>query len=349
VRRADKAKEHASISGKRCQGESMRDSVTASAAARLHLGFLDLHGGLNRRFGSLGIALDEPATTIEVGRSAVDRIEGPQTERARAYLAQIVEHLRLPAGHSIVIREAIPSHAGLGSGTQFALTLGAALRLLHRLPADPASDAALLRRCTRSGLGLGFFSDGGMALDGGRADDGPPAPIIGRVAIPEEWRVLLILDPSRAGLHGEAELEAFKALPPFPAELAAHLCRLAVMQAMPAAAESDLAAFGHAITEIQNHIGDYFGPAQGGRYASPAVTAVLQLLARNGVEGYGQSSWGSTGFAFAASPAEARRLSQIASPLAKTSGLELMVVKGRNRGAVVEREPRAARLEARHG
>jgi beta-RFAP synthase len=327
----------------------MRDCVTASAAARLHLGFLDLHGGLGRRFGSLGMALEEPATIVEVRRSPVDRTEGPQAERAGAYLAQLVESLRLPRGHHLIVREAIPTHAGLGSGTQMALTIGATLRSLHRLPMVPEPDAILLQRCTRSGLGLGFFADGGIALDGGRADSGSPAPIIGRVPIPEDWRVLLILDPSRAGLHGAEELAAFKALPPFPAERAAHLCRLAVMQAMPAAAESDISAFGRAVTEMQNHIGDYFSPAQGGRYASPAVAAVLELLARNGVEGYGQSSWGPTGFAFAGSAAEARRLSQIATPPAKASGLELMIVKGRNHGAVVERQARAGRQEARHG
>jgi hypothetical protein len=34
----------------------MFDSVTVTAAARLHLGFLDMNGGLDRRFGSLILA-----------------------------------------------------------------------------------------------------------------------------------------------------------------------------------------------------------------------------------------------------------------------------------------------------
>jgi predicted sugar kinase len=33
-------------------------TVTVSAAARLHLGFLDLNGGLGRTFGSIGLAID---------------------------------------------------------------------------------------------------------------------------------------------------------------------------------------------------------------------------------------------------------------------------------------------------
>ena len=207
----------------------------------------------------------------------------------------------------------------------------------------------LLDRSGRSGLGLGFFNDGGIALDGGRSDDGPPAPIIARLPVPEDWRVLLILDPARQGLHGSEELAAFKALPPFPAELAAHLCRLALMQALPAAAESDAKAFGRAITEIQAHVGDHFSAAQGGRYASPAVAAVLDLLAQSGVDGYGQSSWGPTGFALAANPAEATRLKHLATSLAAVSGLELKIVRGRNHGASIARPALSSLQGARHG
>ena len=44
--------------------------VVISAAARLHLGFLDLHGGLGRRFGSIGIAIDGPVTRLSLARAA---------------------------------------------------------------------------------------------------------------------------------------------------------------------------------------------------------------------------------------------------------------------------------------
>jgi len=327
----------------------MRDCVTVSVAARLHLGFLDLHGGLGRRFGSLGMAIEEPATAIELSRSPKDFVDGPQAGRVGAYLNSLVAHLGIPAGHSLLVRDAIPTHTGLGSGTQLALAIGAALRKLHRLPPDVRADATLLERCTRSGLGLGYFLEGGIALDGGRVEGGLPAPVIARLPIPQDWRVLLVLDPSRHGLHGADELAAFKALPPFSAELAAHLCRVAVMQALPAVAEGDLADFGRAVTEIQAHVGDHFSSAQGGRYASPRVAAVLDLLARNGVEGYGQSSWGPTGFALAASPAEARRWQLLATPLAFASGLELMIVKGRNHGAVIAQRSRAGEQGMRHG
>ena len=145
------------------------------------------------------------------------------------------------------------------------------------------------------------------------------------------------------------EVEAFKRLPEFPAALTGHLCRLALMQALPAVAEADLSAFGRAITEIQRHVGDYFGAVQGGRFASPGVAAVLEALAANGVEGYGQSSWGPTGFAFASSRAEARRLHDIAQPIATVGGLQLQIVKGRNNGAAIGETATVMKRGGRHG
>lgn len=326
----------------------MQNSVSVAVTARLHLGFLDLHGGLGRRFGGLGLALEEPKTVLELRRGATDAADGPQAERALRYLSIVQGALGLPRGHLLLLREAIPAHAGLGSGTQLALAVAAALRRLHGLDFDIEADALRLDRTARSGLGAGFFQGGGLALDGGRAENGPPAPIIARLPFPGEWRVLLVLDPSRQGAHGTKEAEAFAALPQFPSELAAHLCRLALMRVLPALAERDLAGFGGAITEIQSRIGDHFSSVQGGRFMSPDVAAVLNLLARNGAGGYGQSSWGPTGFAFLASEEQARVMRDLACPLASQSGLELKVVKARNDGAVISGPVCAADEGASH-
>jgi predicted sugar kinase len=48
---------------------------------------------------------------------------------------------------------------------------------------------------------------------------------------------------------------------------------------------------------LQTHVGDYFAPAQGGRYASSKVASVLEHLEKDGRACFGQSSWGPTGFA----------------------------------------------------
>lgn len=313
--------------------------MRVAAPARLHLGFLDLHGGLGRKFGSLGVTLEEPRTVLTVRGADKLEVSGASGERARRIAMRLMDGMGLTGGFEIAIDEAIPEHAGLGSGTQLALALGAALARCAGQAADPRRIALLARRGARSGIGIGAFALGGVILDGGRAEeDDTPPPIVSRLDFPEPWRVLLIVDPKNGGLHGPAEYEAFRLLPQFPERLAADLSRLMLMQALPALAEADLPRFGEAVSELQRRVGDYFSPVQGGRFSSPHVAAALAWLEAAGIAGFGQSSWGPTGFAFAASPAEGEAL--MAEAERRWGGsLRFRLVKGRNRGAEIESLP----------
>ena len=61
-----------------------RNAVGVRAPARLHFGFLDLHGGLGRRFGSIGLALDTPAIQLKGSQAPRASAAGPEAERVRA-------------------------------------------------------------------------------------------------------------------------------------------------------------------------------------------------------------------------------------------------------------------------
>jgi beta-ribofuranosylaminobenzene 5'-phosphate synthase len=312
-------------------------SVTVTVPARLHLGFLDLNGGLGRRFGSLGLAISMLRTRVMIRAAARTEITGPDSERAARHLAAMQRLIGSDGAWRVSIEEAVPPHAGLGSGTQLALAIAAGLRRLHGLPLDPRGDAARLGRGARSGTGTALFVHGGFVVDGGRGPDDTVPPVISALPFPEPWRVLVVLDPSRQGMHGREETAAFAALPTFPADDAAHLCRLVLMQVLPALAEGDLDTFGAAITELQASLGDHYAPVQGGsRFTSPDVAAVLDHLGRAGAVGIGQSSWGPTGFAFAASPDEAEWLARGARGVAAGRGLDIRVCAGLNREAGIE-------------
>ena len=314
--------------------------------ARLHLGFLDLNGELGRRFGSLGIALDGLGTQLHAARAERTAARGPEAARAADYARRTLEHLGVGEGVFVEIEDAIPAHNGLGSGTQLALAVGTAVcRLLGR-DLTAREIAQVLDRGARSGIGIGAFEQGGVLLDGGRGASGAlPPPIVSRLPFPEAWRILLIFDRDRDGLHGEAEIEAFRRLPAFPAAEAARLCRLVIMSALPALAERDLATFGAAVTELQRSTGDHFAAAQGGRYASPAVAEVLAWLEDEDVAVVGQSSWGPTGFGVLSSDAEGRRLLEAAQRrFAEETGLAFLLCRGRNRGATVTARAQAASI-----
>ena len=207
------------------------------------------------------------------------------------------------------------------------------IRRLHDLPLDIEGDAIHLGRGARSGVGVGLFRRGGLVVDGGCATNEVPAPIVSHIDFPDQWRIVVLLDPTRRGIHGVEEVAAFGELPSFPDADAAQLCRLVVMKALPAVAEHDIVSFGSAIKELQARLGDYFAAVQGARFTSPDIAAVLAALDREGAFGIGQSSWGPTGFAFAATQEAADRLARIAQGHPGGRGLDIRVCAGFNRAA----------------
>jgi beta-RFAP synthase len=246
------------------------------------------------------------------------------------------QYLAVRDHHAVEIEDAIPAHAGLGSGTQLALAVAMATRGLHGLPADLRGDAERLGRGARSGIGIGLFQTGGFVVDGGRGLAATPPPILAHAKFPPAWRVLLVMDPVRQGLSGHQERAAFDALAPMSDGVSGEICRLVLMRVLPALHECDLPAFGAAITTIQRHVGSHFAPSQGGQFTSPPVAAAMDVLAAAGATGIGQTSWGPTGFAFAGSASEAGRLIRLLRETPAAKGLDLRICRALNRGAVVK-------------
>jgi len=319
-----------------------RLTVRVEAPARLHLGFIDVSGTLGRRFGSIGLTLDQFPTVLELRHSERLEAQGPSAARALEYLRRLIDDYDVASGATLDIRCAIPEHVGFGSGTQLALAVGKAFSALFDIPLSISAITAAADRGARSGIGIGAFEQGGFIVDGGRGSAGGHPPVIARMAFPPAWRVLLVLDRGGRGLSGEAELAAFRSLHAFPQERAARLAHLVLLRAMPALAEEDLANFGAAVGEIQRTVGDHFAAAQGGRFASPAVAEVLAWLESSGVSGIGQSSWGPTGFAIVDSEVRAHALViEARRRFAHWRELELVVACARNHGHSLERFVRA--------
>ena len=315
---------------------NLQDCVTVVAPARLHLGFVDLNPPAGRRFGSLGLALDTPQTTVRAIRGATNPTHSSARELATKHLHILRSVIAVPHDVSVQVDEAIPAHCGLGSGTQLALAVGTAVSRLLQLELSPRDICQTLARGARSGIGIGAFARGGFLVDGGHGASTKFPPITSRVAFPESWRVLLIFDEAFEGLSGAKEVAAFRTLPSFPETLSAYLCRLVMTRVLPGLAEASMAEFGPAITEVQRIVGDHFAPAQGGRFASTRVADVLGWLEGRSVSCVGQSSWGPTGFAMVESEAQAHDFLREAQVRWQDKNLRFVIARGRNTPASVE-------------
>ena len=245
------------------------------------------------------------------------------------------EALALPGGAHLRLAETIPPHVGLGSGTKLALAVAQALATLHGRTVDAPTLAQAAGRAGRSAVGMWTFALGGLVVEGGvRHGAERPAPLLMRQAMPDEWRIVLVVPRAEPGLSGVAETQAFGRLVP-SAERSAAIAHLVLTSLLPALVERDLQEFGGALTRVQRLVGDAFAPVQGGRF-HPRAGALVEALLRGGAAGAGQSSWGPAVYGIVGSEAAGRELARRMEDVVGGEG-SVEVATFDNRGARVER------------
>lgn len=320
-----------------------------SAPARLHLGFLDLNGEAGRKFGSIGLAIDSHRTIIEAEAAdtlIIDELTDVPTSM-NVKIKRIIEKFYSSLGQDIPkkqqgvklsLLELIPEHAGLGSGTQLALTIGTLLCRLHNIPANTHEIAFHLGRGSRSGIGIATFDHGGFIIDGGLSDTSQIPPLLAHYDFPSSWKIIMLMDQTRQGVHGGEEISAFTDLPIFPSTHSQAICHLTLMKLLPALVEKQIDPFGQAITEIQTLIGDHFAPAQGGRYTSSSVTKLLHYAQKLDHAGIAQSSWGPTGCIFVEDDSATELLAKISQYIEQEnlSTISVSIANANLNGANIE-------------
>ena len=275
-------------------------TITVQTGARLHFGLLAVQAASGRNFGGVGLMVQSPGCVLSVEASERDEFFADAEIAARLTDWRDEYRSRCPREHRplachIRVTQTIPSHAGLGSGTQTALALAAALA--HFGDEQNVSALELARRVgrgARSALGIHGFEQGGLLVEGGKRRPDEISPLVARLEFPSDWRVLLVMPNDRRGLSGDVERAAFTKLTPMPAVLTETLCRIVLMELLPAVASADFPAAAAALREFGQLNGSHFAPVQGGVFADPQMSELAQCLAEQGCVGIGQSSWGPT-------------------------------------------------------
>lgn len=271
--------------------------IKVNAPARLHFGILDLNGNLGRIYGSLGLAIDFPNTVVEVRPSEELEIYGDEKEKVFSIIKKFSKFYRVEPKVRITVREAIPEHVGLGSGTQLALAVGVSISRIYGLDLTIKEISNFLGKGNISGIGTCAFESGGFIVDSGcKIDDkGIPQKIF-RYDFPDDWKFLIVIPKIRRGFRDSEEKEIFKKVIPAPPEISAKICRLTLMKLIPSLMEKDIKKFGGALTGINRNTGLCFRNVQGGIYRGKILQQLINFMLKNS-HGAGQSSWGPAVFA----------------------------------------------------
>lgn len=311
--------------------------VYVKTPARLHLGLIDLNGDLGRLFGGLGVGIDRPNVILEAQRSEILAVAGERKEQVKTLAERFLDTYNVKANASIYVKQAIPEHAGLGSGTQLALAVATALSKLFNVDASIQELAEAMGRGQRTSIGTTIFEQGGFVVDGGKSASKNSFPTtILRQPFPQDWEFVVAIPNVKEGLAKKEEIAAFRALLPMKAEDAGKMCRLTMMKLLPSLIERDIKSFGEALTQIQIVVGDYFAEAQGGTYSSLTAAEGIALMQKLGAHGTGQSSWGPAFYGLTQKEKAKEIELKVKAFLGKSVGGHVFVAKANNRGAYIK-------------
>ena len=311
--------------------------VYVKTPARLHLGLIDLNGDLGRMFGGLGVGINRPNVVLEAEKSRDLAVTGEKTEQVTNLAKRFLETYSIKSNVAINVKQVIPEHAGLGSGTQLALAVATALGKLFDVKASVQELAEVMGRGRRTSVGTTIFEQGGFVVDGGKTTSDKRFPVtIFRRPFPQDWCFVVAVADIDKGLAKSEETAAFKALTPMKAEEAGKICRLTMMKLLPALVERDIEGFGEALTQLQILIGNYFAEVQGGTYSSQVAAEGIALLQKLGAYGAGQSSWGPAVYGVTQKENAKQIEIKVKAFLKKSVGGQVFTAKANNKGAYIK-------------
>ena len=312
--------------------------IVVTAPARLHFGMLDPTGIGSRRYGGVGVGIESPRVVVSVRDASGEEVvaAGSQRDRAATFASRARDAFGYRGGVEVDVREAIPPHAGLGSGTKLGLAVARGVAELAGIPAGPEQLARATGRGERSSVGAWTFAAPGLVVEAGVRGGGWISPLVARHRMPEPWRCVLALPLGAEGLSGNAEDRFFGLLQADGSAIEPRVSRLVLTELLPGLVSEDIAVFGAALTEIQREIGSMFASQQGGVF-HPQAAPVVEALHALGVGAVGQSSWGPTVYGIVESHERgidvADRLRVAVGP-----GVDVRVVDFDRRGAVAVTE-----------
>jgi len=314
--------------------------IEVSTGSRLHFGLICGTIETGWRFGGIGMMLRNPAWRISLESAGIEQDEivaSPEaTSRTAEFLEQIRTRIPLPPV-KIAISAEVPFHTGLGGGTQLGLALAAATELLstRRASHDPYQLAQLAQRAERSAVGTAGFRDGGFLIDHGLPSDASHRRQVDRIAIPEDWRFVLVRPTEAQGLSGDQERSFFNQRIHMPDPLVKQLAEQINFDLAVSLRDQRFDNFETGLESYGNAVGQFYATEQGDVFAHPAIRVLVDQLRAQGIHGAAQSSWGPGICIPARSITHARSIVDLVPSTIENTALTTLISEPLNTGATL--------------
>jgi len=305
--------------------------VGVRTGCRIHLGIIDLEGGLGRLYGSLGLAVENPELSLEARLSEENILECP--DEIKPVIKNVLNELGCSA--DIRVLSHIPLHKGLGATTQTTLATATAVSKLHNLNLTPDEIADRFNRGKISRIGIEAFNRGGFIINAPVKHHQRSSKTILRVNFPEKWHIILAIPDQKKGYDEKTEERIFQNFPKPPPIYAEKISRILLVSLIPALMDEDLTEFGYAVEEIQRMMGEQFKPVQGDIFTHESSKRIATLLKESGLVGIGQSSWGPTVYGFTDSKKRAELSLKALRENLEKEHVKVILTRGRNEGACI--------------
>ncbi len=311
--------------------------ITLNSPARIHIGFLNMEKTGLRKFGSLGLTISKFSYIIQIEKSNKIEIscnDPTLSNKIKNIIILLRQHLNF-SNFKIHVLSKIPMHSGLGSGTQLALSIGYLITKLNKIKFDVNYIATILKRGSRSGIGIESFKNGGFNIDVGKLKKSsrPPLNIL-NLKWPVEWKIILLFDKNIIGIHGKDEVKEFETLREPDTNYSNENCKNLLMKIIPGLMEKNFTEFSDGVRIIQNNMSKTFYKKKN-KFASKTIEKIFNNLYKMDCNSYGQSSWGPTGFIFCENTKKRNELLNYLEEyinLKNIKGLKLVKVDGSNSG-----------------
>jgi beta-ribofuranosylaminobenzene 5'-phosphate synthase len=299
------------------------------------------------RYGGIGVMVETPGIILQARPEEMWSAEGPLANRALGFAEGLAAALSPPDIQPLhfTVEKAPPEHCGFGTGTQLACAVARAISEVSNISeVSMMALARLVGRGARTAVGIAGFELGGLLLDRGSSSNASDTSGVLRLDFPEAWRLVVFIPPMGLGLHGEQETKAFdqleRATVAQSSDRAATITprsgfSAALEETWRAAADANFHGFCRALHDFNTQVGSIFASMQGGTYAHPMTTEMIEFLCNRGICGVGQSSWGPAGFAIAENDESGR---EIALSLRRRFNLDdaaVTLTSAKNQGAQI--------------